>query len=436
MKPLALSAFIFATVASLQAQTPPPATEDPRILDLERKVDALSQALEQERGPAAPAQAAPGLASAEGLGPAASKVYGVASGVSLGGYGEFLYQNFDRKLQNGTDLPQHDTFDTLRGVFYVGYRFNDWILFNSEVEFEHSGVSDEHAQGEAILEFAYLDFLINPAFNIRAGQVLLPLGFTNELHEPPSVLSAQRPFLEQEGGLIPTTWHENGVGIHGRFLSEQFTYRVYTVTSLNAAGFDATGITGGRQDGHQAMADHFALTGRLDWTPLPGSTLGFGFYRGTSAYAPADAPQVMPYAVPVSLGELHAEYKGGPWQLRGLLVRSTVGAEQLQALGAGAPAYQIGTHQWGGYLEAGYDVLARTGSRQALLPFVRWERMNLQQRVAQGVTPDLGNDLSIVTSGFSWKPIPNIAVKASYNIIRNAARTGRNELDLGLGYEF
>jgi len=436
MKPLSLAAILLASPSGLLAQTPePPRTEAERLKDLERKVEALSQALEQERGssPAAPASTAGG---GEGLGAAASKIYGVSNGVSLGGYGEFLYQNFAKGLQDGATQRQNDMFDTLRGVFYIGYRFNDWILFNSEMEFEHSGVSDEHAQGEAILEFAYLDFLLHPAFNIRAGQVLLPLGFTNEQHEPPSVLSAQRPFLEQEGGIIPTTWHENGIGVHGRFLSERFTYRVYAVTSLNAAGFAPTGLTGGEQDGHQAIADRFALTGRLDWTPLSGTTLGVGFYRGSSAYAPATATQALPITVPVSLGELHAEYKGRGWQLRGLYARSTVDVAGLQSQGPATPAYQVGTREWGGYLEAGYDVLAATGSRQACIPFLRWERMNLQQAVAAGVLADPANDRSILTAGLSWKPIPQIAVKVSCDRIRNGAQTGRNELDLGLGYEF
>ena len=435
-----LFALLLAATASLQAQAPPPdRTDAERIQLLERKVEALSQALEQERGsgPATPGSTpAQAVAAGDGLGTAASRIYGVASGVSLGGYGEFLYQNFARRLQDGTDQPQHDAFDTLRGVFYIGYRFNDWILFNSEMEFEHSGVSDEHAQGEAILEFAYLDFLIHPAINVRAGQVLLPLGFTNEQHEPPSVLSAQRPFVEQEGGIIPTTWHENGVGLHGRLFGERVTYRVYAVTALNAAGFGATGITGGRQDGHQAMADRFALTGRVDWTPLPGTTLGTGFYRGSSSYAPSTSTQVSPVTLPVSLGEAHAEYKGNGWQLRGLYAQSQVGAAGAESLGLANPVSQVGTRQWGGYLEAGYDVLRPTGSRQALIPFLRWERMNLQKQVAAGVVADPANDLSILTAGASWKPMPQVAVKATWNRIHNGAQTGRNELDLGLGYEF
>ncbi len=435
MKPSLLALVLAA--GPLAAQTAPdqapPKTETQRIQELERKVDLLSQALEaQQTGSAAPV--ADGGAGSYGLGSAASKVYG-ANGLSVGGYGEFLYQNFDKKLQDGTVDPKNDQFDTLRGVFYIGYHFNERIVFNSEIEFEHSGYSDEHPEGEAIIEFAYLDFLVNKAINVRAGQLLLPLGFTNEIHEPPAVLSAARPFVERSGGIIPTTWHENGVGLHGD-LPANLSYRLYLVEGLNAAKFSGEGISDGRQDGNKAIANRFALTGRLDWKPLPGTTAGFGFYKGSSIYsAPYGAP-IADTTIPTTLLEGHVEYKAMGWQLRGLYARTTLGAADLGALGAADPAYQAGTRQWGGYLEAGYDALSFTGSKQALIPFVRWERMNTQARVLDGVVPDGANDQSIVTTGLSWKPIPQIAVKGDYSWVKNAAKTGRNQLNLAIGYEF
>ena len=93
----------------------------------------------------------------------------------------------------GTDTR----LDALRLVLYTGYKFNDRIVFNSEIEFEHGGYSDEHTEGEAKVEFAYLDFLINKAFNVRAGMMLVPMGFINELHEPPAFLGARRPQVER-----------------------------------------------------------------------------------------------------------------------------------------------------------------------------------------------------------------------------------------------
>lgn len=434
MKALTLTAAAFALAAGPLFAQDAPKSEADRIKDLERKVEILSQQIEaQQTGSSQPvAQADQSL---YGMGAAASKVYSATSGLSVGGYGEFLYQNFDKKLQDGTTDPKNDQFDTLRGVFYFGYKFNERIVFNSEVEFEHSGYSDEHPEGEAIIEFAYLDFLVNKAVNVRAGQVLLPLGFTNEIHEPPAVLSTSRPFIERSGGIIPTTWHENGVGLHGE-LPGNLDYRVYLVEGLNAAKFSAEGISDGRQDGNKAIANRFALTGRLDWKPIPGTTAGFGFYRGSSVHTDSIDTPISGITIPTTLLEGHVEYKAMGWQLRGLYARTTLGASELGSLGAADPAFQAGTRQWGGYLEAGYDALSRTGSKQSLIPFVRWERMNTQAGVVAGVTPDLANDQSVVTTGVSWKPIPQIAVKGDYSWVKNGAKTGRNAFSLALGYEF
>lgn len=424
-----LAGALLATALAAQQ----PSDTDKRVTELERRLDALSRQLEQQQTGSAP-PAVEGEGGNYGLGTAASKVYSAPVGVSIGGYGEILYQNFDGKLQNGTYAPQNNQIDTLRAVFYFGYHFNDWIVFNSEVEFEHSGYSDAHPEGEAIVEFAYLDFLLRKEFNIRAGQLLLPLGFINEIHEPPAVLSTARPFVEREGGIIPTTWHENGAGIHGE-LPGDLDYRIYLVNGLNAANFNAGGISDGRQDGNLANAERFALTGRLDWHPLLGSTLGLGFYRGNSVVeTPYEAP-ISAITIPTTLAEVHGEYRAQGWQFRALYVRTTLGQAEVGSLGSVAPA-AVGTRQWGGYLEAGYDLLSHSGSRQALIPFLRWERLNLQQQVAPGVLADPANDQTVHTGGLSWKPIPQVAIKADYSQVRNGAGTGRNQWNLALGYEF
>ena len=434
MKALSLTTAALVLAASPLFAQDAPKSEADRIKDLERKVEILSQQIEaQQNGSSQPV--ANGDKGAFGMGAAASKVYTATSGLSVGGYGEFLYQNFDKKLQDGTVSPVNDQFDTLRGVFYIGYKFNDRIVFNSEMEFEHSGYSDEHPEGEAILEFAYLDFLVNKALNVRAGQVLLPMGFTNEIHEPPAVLSASRPFVERSGGILPTTWHENGVGLHGE-LPGDLSYRVYLVEGLNAAKFSAQGISDGRQSGNKAIADRFALTGRLDWRPIPGTTAGFSFYKGSSIHSDPYGAPISAITVPTTLLDAHVEYRAAGWQLRGLYARTTLGASEVASLGAADPAFQAGTRQWGGYLEAGYDALSFTGSKQALIPFLRWERMNTQAQVVAGASADLANDQSIVTAGLSWKPIPQIAVKGDFSWVKNGARTGRNILSLALGYEF
>ena len=118
-----------------------------------------------------------------GLGPAASKVYQLDRGLSIGGYGEFHYQQARER-----PTRQHDQFDLERFVLYAGYKFNDRILLNSEIEFEHALIGEDTVAAESgavEVEFAYLDFLLWQQLNVRAGLVLVPMGFLNEMHEPP-----------------------------------------------------------------------------------------------------------------------------------------------------------------------------------------------------------------------------------------------------------
>lgn len=414
-----LSALLLALPALAQG-TP---DADQRMRELERKVEILSKELEhQKTGTSLPEAQEQGR---YGLGGSASKVYEAPAGLSFGGYGEFLYQAKAGTLQDGTPGVGEKNLDALRLVFYVGYKFNERIVFNSEVEFEHGGYSDEHPEGEAIVEFAYLDFLLHRSFNVRAGQMLVPVGFINEQHEPPAFLGARRPLVEQT--ILPSTWHENGVGVHGE-LPGHFSYRVYLMNGLNAAGFDASGIRGGRQAGKEANAQSLAWTGRLDWNPLAGVMLGGSFYSGNSNQTGQGE------ALNTRIWDLHGEYRARGFQFRGLYSRIRHDGDYLLSLGSSDPARELGTRQWGGYLEAGYDLLG--GGRQSLIPFVRWERMNTQQEVIAGVAPTGAFDQSVFTAGVNYKPIPHVAVKLDTQKIENHARTGQNQFNLALGFYF
>ena len=419
-------------------ETPDGGTTDlnAEVAELKRRVEILGQELEaQKTGSAAPLTAT-GVVSEQnrylGLPTAASKVY-EKDGLSIGGYGETILSIYDSKLQNGSVEPVDNLADTLRAVLYVGYKFNDWLVFNSEFEFEHSGFSDEHPEGEAIVEFAYLDFLITRWLNVRAGQLLLPVGFINEQHEPPTFLGALRPAFEGGAGIIPSTWHEIGVGFYGQ-LPFNLVYRVFMVNGLDAARFGAEGsgsIGSGRQDGHQAIANKPAFTGRLDWHPLPGTLLGASFYVGNSAQANDST------AVWTTLVEAHAEYRGYGFQARAIYARLTNSADGIRAFGPTSEAFTTGTLQSGGYVEAGYDVLSLVPStRMALIPFVRYERFNTQQAMAPGAAADPANQRSTVYLGVNYKPIPQVAVKLDYDFNTNGATTGRNQFNVALAYLF
>lgn len=407
-----------------------------RVADLERKLEILSRELEaQKTGGQAPTAQESGKF---GLAPAASKVYESKGGFSLGGYGELIYENFENRLQNGERSPKSPNADALRLILYTGYKFTNSIVFNSELEFEHGGYSDEHVEGEVKVEFAYFDFLWKKEVNFRAGQVLMPLGFINEIHEPPTILSVKRPFTERN--IIPATWSEIGVGVHGE-LPGDLSYRAYLSTGLQATsrgeglteGFDDGGIRGGRQGGKEAFARSLALSGRLDWNPVPGTTLGASFFTGNSGTntESGEGPKLT-----TAVYDLHAEYRAQGWQVRALYAAYTNSASGVAGLELADPARQVGTKASGAYVEAGYDVFNGRRGRQALIPFLRLERVNTQKSVVPGVTADPANDLKVTTLGVSYKPIPNVAIKADVMKVKNEANTGRNQFNLALGYYF
>ena len=247
------------------------------IRELERRMEILSREIETLRIGEAAVEA---TGSSHGLGPAASKIYRTEKGVSIGGYGEMLYEGFASEDDSGMPVDKSDRLDFLRAVMYLGYKFNDRILFNSEIEYEHASTGKS---GEVSVEFAYLDFMFRDSINARVGLVLIPMGFINELHEPPIFLGARRPDIERR--LIPTTWRENGAGVFGD--AGPVSYRAYVVTGFDGAGIDETGFTanglrGGRQSGSKSLAEDFAFVARVDWEITPGLTLGSSFYTGNS----------------------------------------------------------------------------------------------------------------------------------------------------------
>src|SRR6185295_5655017 len=116
-----------------------------RLAELERRIDVLAAEIEKLRSGSASSNAP--LSPSHGLGPAASKVYSRDRGVSIGGYGEALYQNFDSRTDAGTRADESDTLDLVRAVLYFGYKFDKGIVLNSEIEYEHAttGEGDEES---------------------------------------------------------------------------------------------------------------------------------------------------------------------------------------------------------------------------------------------------------------------------------------------------
>ena len=412
---IVIAAFLLCP-ASARAQS-----DSARLNRLEDQLEAVTRELESLRlGRDVVAQAD---SSEVGLGPAASKVYRVHQGVSIGGYGEVLYENFDGSREDDAPSGATDRFDALRAIVYVGYKFNDKFLFNSEIEFEHGSTEDG---GSVSLEFGYLDYRLSPRFGLRAGLLLAPMGFLNELHEPPTFLGARRPETERQ--IIPSTWRENGIGVFGQ--AGSWTYRAYLVNGFMGSGFSGEGLREGRQNGAEASARHFGAVGRIEYAVRPGVTVSGSAYLGNSGQSDSIAARTL-------IWEGHAEYRLGGLELRGLGSGAAVDdVAQLNAEAGLAGNASIGERLVGWYLQAGYDVLRSSSSTQSLIPYLRYERLNTQDQVPAGFAADPATERTITTLGIAWKPLPNIALKADYQIQNNQARTGVNQLNAALGYLF
>ncbi|HEB88625.1 MAG TPA: hypothetical protein ENI85_03560, partial [Deltaproteobacteria bacterium] len=355
------------------SETPP---ETERIDDLEEKVDVLAEEMGRlESIFAVPEELK--LESVNGLGPAASKVYKKDRGLSVGGYGEVRLRSF----QNTDDDDENDVFDALRAVFYVGYKFNDnWIL-NSELEFEHGGTG---GAGSVSTEFLTLDYLWKEEANLRVGLVLIPMGFVNEIHEPNFFFGAERPEVERV--ILPSTWRENGVGIYGR-VADRVEYRAYVVNGFRGADFSAGGLRGGRQKGSKALANDFAFVARVDVDVAPGLLVGGSVYTGQTGQEEDVNGQDLPDAM-LTLYEFHAQYKAHGLSLRGLWTEARLDeAGRLSRIVDTTPGVtddSIAQHMRGWYVEAAYDILPVLceGTRMSLEPYFRFESYDTQRDVS------------------------------------------------------
>jgi hypothetical protein len=416
--------------ATATAPAPPPAAVATETAETSRKVDVLSEEIAKlKENFVLPEDKQ--MKSMYGMGPAASKVYQISRGLSIGGYGEGFWSETVSDTAGAKDRA-----DALRFVLYTGYKFSDRIILNSEIEFEHATTEETVSSGAGgvTVEFAYLDFLGWNSLNARAGMVLVPLGFLNETHEPVFYFGNHRP--ETERFIIPTTWSELGVGVHGELLHPDLQYRGYLTTSLNARGFNDEGIRDGRQGGNRALAENIAGSGRVDYRPsqVPGLLVGVSTFLGETGQNQEFAGREVDGFL--NLTDLHAQYNAyGIW-LRGLYAFGGLD-------NAGDISRQnettVGDYFQGHYVEAAYDLMPwimPEWTTQALQPFFRYEQYDPQESVPQGFRRDRTKDTTIYTVGMSYKPHPQIVLKLDYRNFELDKGKRPDDVNIGLGFVF
>jgi hypothetical protein len=174
----------------------------------------------------------------------------------------------------------------------------------------------------------------------------------------------------------------------------------------------------------------------VDLASVPGLLAGLSWFTGGSAQGAAVDGRA--FDARTTLFDLHAQYRYRGLHLRGLYAKGSLSDAALvnEANGLAGDA-SVGEDQFGWYVEGAYDLMTLFPSGEwAVAPYFRYEELDPQHSVPAGYEKDPATDRSVLTFGLDVKPISRVVVKADYQRIRNAARTGVSQLNVALGFLF
>jgi len=346
----------------------------------------------------------------------------VASDTTVGGYGELHYNN----LSNGEGKSKKE-MDFHRFVLFFGHQFNDKTRFFSEMEVEHGTVADTGdgtSVGEVSIEQAYVQFDLNDTTKANAGILLVPVGFINETHEPPTFYGVERNVISKY--IIPTTWREGGASITGNYESG-FSYDLAVHTGLDGG----TNIRGGRQKVAEANASNLASTARVKYTGITGLEIG-----GTLQYQSDVSPQPQDTTIPndsANVGSATLLEGHVRWNIADITLTALYAQWNIDVASTASAEEQAKDVQNGGYIEASYKITPKWGV---------FARQNQWDNGGQGDTSRSQTDV-----GFNYWPHERVVLKADYQMQSNYQKfnstssainnvAGFDGFNLGIGYQF
>lgn len=365
--------------------------------------------------------------SIQGLSPAASKVYYSKNPLSIGGYGELYYSKYQDGVGAGTTKNAYG--DTYRFIPYIGYKFSDNIILNSEIEFEHGN--------EVAIEQLYVDFILDPMATVRIGNQLVPMGYVNLYHEPTLFNTVIRPDVERQ--LIPSTWHELGLSVYGSV--EDFEYTIGTFTALDMSN-SKTGTpvaskdwirkarVGNESDDSTNGMDNMAVVARLDYNGINGLQIGVSGYTGKAGNAVVAGKSAEGQ---MNMYDIHATYQNEGFKARALFTESRL---------SNADSYKTDMPEKarGGYVNLEYNILPYFAQTSDRLPiFFQYENYNLATRMANGGS--FGTTESY-TTGLNYFPHDQVVLKGEYMLRHNKNTASRSSdinegiYSFGLGFIF
>lgn len=394
----------------------------------------------------------------------------------FGGYGEAVASFKDYGINRfygghlGNKKDHRNTISIPRFVAAFDYKFNSKWILGAEIEFEAGGVgtayeieNSENGEyetevekgGEVALEQFHITRLIHPAFNIRAGHIIVPVGLTNSHHEPINFFGTYRP--EGETTILPSTWHDNGLEIFGTFGRgyTTFSYQALVVSGLNANGFDRnTWIAGGKQGIFEE--DNFTSPGyafRLDYKGVPGLRAGASFYYCANTGANSDKLTEYPlHKIPVRIYTADAQYKNKYVTARTNFVWGNLSnAEYVSSVNTKLSNKSPYTRvvpvakravSYAGEIGVNVSAFFNNPKVPVIYPFARYEYYNPQEEGEGMQVMELRNKVSMWTVGLNWFVLPNLVVKADYmtrqigtgKMFGTGPYNSENEFSIGIAY--
>ncbi|MEA1983838.1 MAG: porin [Campylobacterota bacterium] len=353
------------------------------------------------------------------MGEAASKVYHSDGAVSIGGYGEYKltkYNDFKNYSSDTANETRNKTeFNIVRFVPYIGFKFNDWIVMNTEIEFEDGGARSDDTKNYkyAIVEFSYLDFLIEKEFAIRVGHILVPFGLVNLNHEPVAFLTSDRPAVETF--IIPATWHTNGLLSHGKI--DSFEYYAGIVSSPDAGAFvEGRFIQQGRLGARQ-FTDDVSFVARSAYDFAGGLNAGASVMYGNSTALAESKPgtstgHTSDSSISMAMAEAHITYNNHGFDIQALATYGQLGGDVGEL--SSDIGEEISTNVNGQYITVGYDVLNSFSSSHKMYVVGEVERLDMD--ASNDTTYSDNNKFNEYTAGLAYFPDPKVVMKANYKV--------------------
>ena len=373
------------------------------------------------------------------------------SRLSIGGYGEavmtrnFYSQSFNRykKPENYANDKSHGRFDLPHICLNIGYDFGKGWTMGSEIEFEHGGngtaveiEAEEAGEYEAEVEKGgevnIEQFWINKEFiggklNIKAGEIIVPVGYSNAYHNPNQFFTAYRP--EGEATIMPNTWHQVGLSLWGRL--KDWRYEAQLLSGLNSESFTAEGFAhyGATSPYEFKVANNYAGAVRIDNYSVKGLRIGLSGYYGYTFRNTLRTPGSQYDDVTGALGIIALDFSLNRWNwiIRGNIDYAHLSdADEISAYNQanwthhkyqdGNPHHytNIGSSALAYALEAGYDVLSVRKKSSQLFVIGRFEHYNTMATGTYATMYKYTKKYRGVI-GLNYSPVKQVTIKGEYS---------------------